>query len=267
MVEHTSNSGNSGKSSLEHTSNSANSSMVEHNCGNNKCIMCGPAPPQRTQETGDTATVRVAVVSSLNNNNNNSSSSVAEQSSEGSRPQVAPPPPLPKKTVAPYQEYKFGLEEPMPSMADQSAAAGRDKRRKKQATKRMEQLIKIHTENVDLSDAGEQLQLVRTLDRSEAGAETAQAQHPEAAEAGRGEQQTRQPRHQAQGCQGQVRRQPQKAGPGQAEQEEGAGAPLPGALPLAARLSGHAPPPRRGGPPIPGAPPQVTSIPVLSSDN
>ena len=49
----------------------------------------------------------------------------------------------------------------MPSMADQSAAAGRDKRRKKQATKRMEQLIKIHTENVDLSDAGEQLQLVR----------------------------------------------------------------------------------------------------------
>ena len=42
----------------------------------------------------------------------------------------------------------------MPSMADQSAAAGRDKRRKKQATKRMEQLIKIHTENVELSDGG-----------------------------------------------------------------------------------------------------------------
>ena len=93
-------------SSLEH-SNSGNSSMVEHNCGNNKCIMCGPAPPQRTQEA-DTATVRVAVVSpSLHNNNNNnsisSSSSVVEQSSVGSRPQVAPPPPLPKKTVAPYQ--------------------------------------------------------------------------------------------------------------------------------------------------------------------
>ena len=56
----------------------------------------------------------------------------------------------------------------MPSMAEtapaqvvSAAAAGGDKRRKKQATKRMEQLIKIHTENVDLSDAGEQLQLVR----------------------------------------------------------------------------------------------------------
>merc|ERR1719410_1013858 len=48
LQEH-SNSGNS--SMVEHTSNSGNSSMVEHNCGNNKCIMCGPAPPQRTQET------------------------------------------------------------------------------------------------------------------------------------------------------------------------------------------------------------------------
>ena len=45
----------------------------------------------------------------------------------------------------------------MPSMGDQeheddtivssSPAPGKDKRRKKQATKRMEQLIKIHTEN------------------------------------------------------------------------------------------------------------------------
>ena len=49
----------------------------------------------------------------------------------------------------------------MPSAVENSRAqsqppepAGKDKRRKKQATKRMEQLIKIHTENVELSDGG-----------------------------------------------------------------------------------------------------------------
>ena len=46
----------------------------------------------------------------------------------------------------------------MPRVAEtgpaQPASAGREKRRKKQATKRMEQLIKIHTENVELSDGG-----------------------------------------------------------------------------------------------------------------
>ena len=68
------------------------------------------------------------------------------------------------------QEYKFGLEEPMPSMETLPANAsefgvsggdaepssvlepGQDRRRKKQATKRMEQLIKIHTETLELSD-------------------------------------------------------------------------------------------------------------------
>ena len=46
----------------------------------------------------------------------------------------------------------------MPSMAGgetagSAGAAGGDKRRKKQATKRMEQLIKIHTETLEQSDA------------------------------------------------------------------------------------------------------------------
>ena len=36
----------------------------------------------------------------------------------------------------------------MPSMVENNPAV-RDRRRKKQATKRMEQLIKIHTENVE----------------------------------------------------------------------------------------------------------------------
>ena len=49
----------------------------------------------------------------------------------------------------------------MPSEVENSRAQsqppappGKDKRRKKQATKRMEQLIKIHTKNVELSDGG-----------------------------------------------------------------------------------------------------------------
>ena len=46
----------------------------------------------------------------------------------------------------------------MPSEVENSRAQSqppaKDKRRKKQATKRMEQLIKIHTKNVELSDGG-----------------------------------------------------------------------------------------------------------------
>merc|ERR1719334_3094921 len=60
---------------------------------------------------------------------------------------------------------------------------GQDRRRKKQATKRMEQLIKIHTETLELSDVSgnvdvntdmgpswdqqQQTKLVRTLDRTD----------------------------------------------------------------------------------------------------
>ena len=46
-------------------------------------------------------------------------------------------------------EVENGRAQPQPPVT-----AGKDKRRKKQATKRMEQLIKIHTENVELSDGG-----------------------------------------------------------------------------------------------------------------
>jgi len=41
------------------------------------------------------------------------------------------PPPLPRKTVPPYQEYRFGPEESEPVMEK----AGREKRRKKQAVR------------------------------------------------------------------------------------------------------------------------------------
>jgi len=175
--------------------------LVEHNCGNDKCIMCGPGPDTRERLGPGASSERRAVSAGpgVNNNNNNKEAgervTVRQIQSPGPRLLSSsvppPPPPLPKKTVAPYQEYKFGLEEAMPSAVENGRAqpqppvtAGKDKRRKKQATKRMEQLIKIHTENVELSDGGgddvveprcdqqqqhqQQLKLVRTLDRSDA---------------------------------------------------------------------------------------------------
>merc|ERR1719278_2521076 len=64
------------------------------------------------------------------------------------------PPPLPRKTVPPYQEYRFGPEESEPVLEK----AGREKRRKKQAVRRMEQIIRSH-------NAGEEPEGMQTLDR------------------------------------------------------------------------------------------------------
>merc|ERR1719233_919728 len=83
--------------------------LVQQKCDNEKCIMC----------------------TTLNRRKNTSEESEKENSSEIPGDEAADdsrninnniknadanshPPPLPKKTVAPYQEYKFGLEEPMP---------------------------------------------------------------------------------------------------------------------------------------------------------
>ena len=69
-----------------------------------------------------------------------------------------PPPPLPKKTVPPFQEYRFGFEEEMPHDLIKEGVAevkeggeGVDgsqegQKKKKNATRRMEQILKIHTE-------------------------------------------------------------------------------------------------------------------------
>jgi len=130
------------------------STLVGTKCDNDKCIMCAPIPSSRPVTSSETSINKV------------------------------PPPPLPKKTMPPYQEYKFGLEEPMPSMVQQqeNTAEQSDVRRKKQATKRMEQLIKLHGADEPgllddiVPEAGEDhhrlsvnSSSVRTLDRDETG--------------------------------------------------------------------------------------------------
>ena len=93
--------------------------LVEHNCGNEKCIMCGPAPDTRDRlrpeqgEAGASGERRARSAGPGVNNNNNSSSkeagervTVRQIQSPGPRLHSSvppPPPPLPKKTVAPYQ--------------------------------------------------------------------------------------------------------------------------------------------------------------------
>ena len=69
-----------------------------------------------------------------------------------------PPPPLPKKTVPPFQEYRFGFEEEMPpdllkeggaevKEGGEGVDGGQEgQKKKKNATRRMEQILKIHTE-------------------------------------------------------------------------------------------------------------------------
>jgi len=137
--------------------------LVGQKCDNEKCIMCTTLNRRKnTSEesekeniSGEVVPVDEAEDDSRNINNNIKNSDANSH-----------PPPLPKKTVAPYQEYKFGLEEPMP-IVDKS---GKEKRRKKNATKRMEQIIKIHTENGNSDEPesnGSHLKIMRTLDRSE----------------------------------------------------------------------------------------------------
>ena len=70
-----------------------------------------------------------------------------------------PPPPLPKKTVAPFQEYKFGFEKEMPpeflkegmeerkEEGDRVEGGNEVQKKKKNATSRMEQILQIHTES------------------------------------------------------------------------------------------------------------------------
>jgi len=136
--------------------------LVQHNCGNEKCIMCTTL--NRRKNTSEESEKEIsseipadAAEDDSRNINNNIKNGDANS---------LHPPPLPKKTVAPYQEYKFGLEEPMP-IVDKS---GKEKRRKKNATKRMEQIIKIHTENGNGEEPesnSSHLKIMRTLDRSE----------------------------------------------------------------------------------------------------
>jgi len=135
--------------------------LVGQKCDNEKCIMCttlnrpkNPSEESEKENSGEIPTDEANDDSrNINNNIKNNDAN-------------SHPPPLPKKTVAPYQEYKFGLEEPMPTV-DKS---GKEKRRKKNANKRMEQIIKIHTENGNGDEPesnGSHLKIMRTLDRSE----------------------------------------------------------------------------------------------------
>ena len=92
--------------------------LVEHNCGNEKCIMCGPAPDTRDRlrpgqgEAGGSGERRARSAGPGGNNNNNNKEAgermtVRQIQSPGPRLHSSvpppPPPPLPKKTVAPYQ--------------------------------------------------------------------------------------------------------------------------------------------------------------------
>jgi len=136
--------------------------LVGQKCDNNKCIMCTTLnrrknPSEESEKENNSDIINDEDVKEENRNVNNN----AKNNDANSHP-----PPLPKKTVAPYQEYKFGLEEPMPTVDK----TGKEKRRKKNATKRMEQIIKIHTENGNTDEpesSGSHLKIMRTLDRSE----------------------------------------------------------------------------------------------------
>ena len=90
--------------------------LVEHNCGNDKCIMCGPGPDTRERlghEAGGSSERRARSAGPGVNNNNNNNKEAGERvtvrqiQSPGPRLLSSsvppPPPPLPKKTVAPYQ--------------------------------------------------------------------------------------------------------------------------------------------------------------------
>ena len=93
---------------------------MEHNCGNDKCIMCGPGPDTRERlgpgEGGSSERRAVSAGPGVNNNNNTKEAgervTVRQIQSPGPRLLSSsvppPPPPLPKKTVAPYQVLRVG---------------------------------------------------------------------------------------------------------------------------------------------------------------
>ena len=85
---------------------------MEHNCGNDKCIMCGPGPDTRERLGPGGNSERRAMSAGPGVNNNNTKEAgervtVRQIQSPGPRLLSSsvppPPPPLPKKTVAPYQ--------------------------------------------------------------------------------------------------------------------------------------------------------------------
>lgn len=123
--------------------------LVEQKCDNDKCIMCSATYSRGASGEKEHRQTTTTNLTSTNGDNNSH------------------PPPLPRKTVAPYQEYKFGLEAPMPVVANNDKL-GKEKRRKKNATKRMEQIIKIHTDTNGnkIKTSMEQQSVVQTLDRS-----------------------------------------------------------------------------------------------------
>ena len=91
---------------------------MEHNCGNEKCIMCGPAPDTRTRMEAQSIKEQheVALTNertrlgpgerrarSASNTPEETRQRLGGKQSHSSVPPPPPPPPLPKKTVAPYQ--------------------------------------------------------------------------------------------------------------------------------------------------------------------
>ena len=88
---------------------------MEHNCGNEKCIMCGPAPDTRERlrpaEAGDTGQRR-ARSAGPGGSSKEAGERVTVRQIQSPGPRLhssvpPPPPPLPKKTVAPYQVYQW----------------------------------------------------------------------------------------------------------------------------------------------------------------
>ena len=129
-------------------------------------------PQNKSAVTTPTASQSPSFLSLLHNQSGASNLKSAVTQNGGTslvgQPLTAGGPPLPKKTVPPYQEYKFGFEEAMPelqpsapvsvqvtvadskSVAKESSHDGLNmllgiQKRKKNATRRMEQILKIHS--------------------------------------------------------------------------------------------------------------------------
>lgn len=94
-------------------------------CANKNCIMC---------------------VDIVSQNKAQLSQNSAEKNNKSDKVNGGPPP-LTKRTVAPFQEYNFGMEKPMPisfeiDRVSDEEGCGKERRRKKSASRRMEQIIR-----------------------------------------------------------------------------------------------------------------------------